>query len=146
MAGNMRDIRVSAGLLIPESEVRESFARSAGPGGQNVNKLSTKVELRWSPEQSAVLSDADRAYLLRRLGNRLTEGGELIITCEEFRTQLRNREEARNKLAGVLQQALHRPKKRRATRPTRASVKRRLEGKKRRSVVKRSRGGSGGED
>ena len=71
----MRDIRVSAGLLIPESEVRESFARSAGPGGQNVNKLSTKVELRWSPEQSAVLSEADRAYLLRRLGNRLTEGG-----------------------------------------------------------------------
>lgn len=138
----MRDIRVQAGVLIPASEVKESFARSTGPGGQNVNKLSTKVELRWSPGSSDALSEADRIYLVRRLGKRLTEGGDLIVTCEEFRTQLRNREEARNKLAAVIRQALLRPKKRRATRPTKASVRRRLDGKKRRSTVKKLRSGS----
>ncbi len=139
----MRDIRVQAGLLIPASEVQESFARSTGPGGQNVNKVSTKVELRWAPAESVALGATDRSYLLRRLANKLTEAGELIVTCEEFRTQLRNREEARRKLAEQVRQALVRPKKRRATKPTKASVKRRLEGKKRRSDVKKSRGSRG---
>jgi ribosome-associated protein len=141
----MKEIRVQASLLIPSSEVRESFARSTGPGGQNVNKLATKVELRWTPAESAVLSERDRDYLLRRLGSRLTEGGELIVTCEEYRTQLRNREEARNKLAAVVRQALHRPKRRRVTKPTKASVARRLSGKKHRSQIKKTRGRGGDE-
>jgi ribosome-associated protein len=133
------EIRINRSTLIPESELRESFVRSAGPGGQNVNKLSTKVELRWTPGTSSALSEPQRAYLLQRLANRLTESGDLIVSCDEHRTQARNRDEARNKLGALVRQALVRPKKRRATKPSRASVKRRLDGKKHRSSVKKNR-------
>jgi ribosome-associated protein len=133
------EIRINRSILIPESELRESFVRSAGPGGQNVNKLSTKVELRWTPGTSKALSEHQRNYLLQRLASRLTESGELIVSSDEHRTQGRNREDARRKLAAVVRQALVRPKKRRATKPSRASVKRRLDSKKHRSSVKKGR-------
>lgn len=135
----MAEIRIHRSILIPSSELRESFVRSTGPGGQNVNKLSTKVELRWTPGTSSALSESQREYLLQRLAKRLTESGELIVSCDEHRTQGRNRDEAHDKLALLVRQALVRPKKRRATRPSRASVKRRLDSKKRRSSIKKNR-------
>lgn len=142
----MREIRINHRIVIPESEVRESFVTSTGPGGQNVNKVATKVELRWAPKDSASFREAEHAYLLHRLEQRLTDKGELLVTCDEHRTQARNRDEARSKLAAIVRQALHRPKKRRPTRPSKASVKRRLEGKRRRADVKKSRGKARHED
>jgi ribosome-associated protein len=132
-------IRINRNIVIPNAELSESFVRSTGPGGQNVNKLSTKVELRWTPSSSSAFSDAQRQYLLQRLAHRLIESGELIIVADEHRTQGRNRDEARKKLALVVRQAMVRPKKRRPTKPSRASVKRRLDGKKRRSSTKKNR-------
>lgn len=138
----MKDVRVNSRLVIASAELGESFARSAGPGGQNVNKVATKVVLRWHPEASdslQSLSEADRSYLLRRLSSKLTEDGALVISCDEHRTQRQNREEAREKLAQTLRTALHRPKTRRPTKPTKASVRRRLDAKKKRGDVKRGR-------
>ena len=108
----MREIRINHRIVIPESEIRESFVTSTGPGGQNVNKVATKVELRWSPKDSASFREVEHGYLLLRLGQRLTDKGELLVTCEEHRTQARNRDEARAKLAAIVRQALHRPKPR----------------------------------
>ena len=135
----MTGIRINRNIVIPNAELSESFVRSTGPGGQNVNKLSTKVELRWTPSSSSAFSDAQRQYLVQRLAHRLIESGELIIVADEHRTQGRNRDEARKKLAVVVRQALVRPKKRRPTKPSRASVKRRLDGKKRRASTKKNR-------
>ena len=135
----MSGIAVNRNITIPNGELTESFVRSAGPGGQNVNKVATKVELRWTPGSSSALSEAQKTYLVQRLAHRITESGELIVSCEAHRTQVRNREEARDKLALLVRQALVRPKKRRPTKPSRASIKRRLEGKKRRSSTKKNR-------
>lgn len=135
----MKEIRINHRILIPEREVRESFVTATGPGGQNVNKVATKVELRWIPSASTAFREAEHAYLLQRLATRLTEKGELLVTCDEHRTQVRNREEARSKLAAIVRQALVRPKKRRPTRPSKASVRRRLDGKSKRSAVKKGR-------
>ncbi len=135
----MSEIRINRNIVIPNAELSESFVRSTGPGGQNVNKLSTKVELRWKPAESTALGETQKKYLLQRLAHRLIESGELIVSSEEHRTQGRNRDEVRKKLALIVRQALVRPKKRRPTKPSRASVKRRLEGKKRRSTTKRNR-------
>lgn len=132
-------IRINRNIVIPNAELCESFVRSTGPGGQNVNKLSTKVELRWNPSTSTAMSEAQKSYLLQRLAQRMTESGELIISSDEHRTQGRNRDEARKKLALVVRQALVRPKKRRPTKPSRASIKRRLDGKKQRSSTKKNR-------
>ena len=135
----MSEIHIQRNLVIPSAELKESFVRSTGPGGQNVNKVATKVELRWTPSTSESLGSVDREYLLKRLASRLTDAGELIVSCEEHRTQIRNRAEARAKLAEIVRQALIRPKKRRPTKPSRSSVKRRLEGKSRRASIKKSR-------
>jgi ribosome-associated protein len=132
-------IRINRNIVIPNAELSESFVRSTGPGGQNVNKLSTKVELRWNPTTSTAISEAQKSYLLQRLAHRIIESGELIISADEHRTQGRNRDEARKKLALVVRQALVRPKKRRPTKPSRASIKRRLDGKKHRSGTKKNR-------
>ncbi len=136
----MREVRVNHRIVIPDRELRESFVTAAGPGGQNVNKVATKVELRWVPKDSSALGEIDQAYLLSRLKSRLTEKGELVVTADAHRTQARNRDEARRKLATIVRAALVRPKTRRATRPSKASVRRRLDGKKRRSDVKKGRG------
>lgn len=135
----MTGIRINRNIVIPNAELSESFVRSTGPGGQNVNKLSTKVELRWTPASSSAFSEAQREYLVQRLAHRIIESGELIISSDEHRTQGRNRDEARKKLAEIVRKALVRPKKRRPTKPSRASIKRRLEGKKRRSSTKKNR-------
>ena len=136
----MADLVVNERVTIPGSELTESFARSGGPGGQNVNKVNSKAELRWSPGASAVLDDRDRERVLAALGGRLTAAGELVVTSERTRDQARNREDARAKLADLVRAALCRPKRRRPTRPSRASRERRLSDKKRRAETKRNRG------
>jgi ribosome-associated protein len=130
------DLVVNRGLTIPDTELTETFARSSGPGGQNVNKVETKVTLRWSPADSAMLSDADQSWLLKRLKSRLTDAGELILSSTKTRVQSRNREDVRNRLVGIIREALVRPKKRKPTRPSRASKERRLQAKKQRSQKK----------
>lgn len=135
----MDDLRVTHGLAIPAAELSESFTRSAGPGGQNVNKVSTKVELRWNPASSAALTERDRTWLLERLASRLTTEGDLIVRSSRTRDQSRNRADARLQLAELVRAALRRPRRRVATRPTRGAVERRITGKKRRGQLKRAR-------
>lgn len=133
-------LRVRADLVIPATELREEATRSRGPGGQNVNKTSTRVTLRWNVAESAALAPEQRRRVEDRLGNRLTRAGELVIHCDRTRSQARNRELARARLAELVAGALAKRKSRRPTRPTRAARERRLEEKSRRSRVKRTRG------
>ncbi len=131
---------VSRQIRIPESELEERFMRASGPGGQHVNRTESAVELRFDVASSPSLPDAVRARLLARRDRRLTEAGVLVIQARRFRDQARNREDARERLAKLLCDALQPPKRRIATRPTRASKERRIEGKQRRGKLKRSRG------
>ena len=135
----MRDLVVTPRLTIPAAELALAFARAGGPGGQNVNKVSSKVELRWNPTTSSALTADDRAWLLHQLGNKLTTDGTLIVTSTLTRDQIQNREDALSKLILIVRTALFRPKPRRATRPTRASKRRRVEGKRHRAAIKAGR-------
>jgi ribosome-associated protein len=135
-------IEITPSLAIDESELDESFIRSSGPGGQNVNKLSTAVQLRFDVRRSPSLTDEVRARLERLAGRRLTRDGVLIITAQNHRTQERNRADALDRLTELIRQAAVRPVPRRPTRPTKASRRRRLETKKRRSGIKALRGGA----
>lgn len=132
---------INADLQIPDDELVERFVRSAGPGGQNVNKVASAVELRFDVAASRVLPEAVRARLLARRDRRLTDAGVLVIQANRFRDQGKNREDARVRLVEIVRAALSVPKRRIATRPTRASKERRIDAKKTRSAVKRNRGG-----
>jgi ribosome-associated protein len=133
-------IRVTDQIAIDEAELSETFVRASGPGGQNVNKLATAVQLRFDVRHSPSLPPDVRARLARLAGRRLTLDGVLVITAQSHRTQERNRADALERLLELIRQAAVRPKPRRPTRPTAASRERRIEGKKRRAGVKRLRG------
>ena len=135
-------IRITDHISIDESELDESFIRSSGPGGQNVNKLSTAVQLRFDVRRSPSLPGDVRGRLERLAGRRLTRDGVLIITAQNQRTQERNRADALDRLVELIRQAAVRPIPRRATKPTKASRRRRLDFKKRRSGIKALRGGA----
>jgi len=132
-------LTISEHITIPDRELRVSFARSSGPGGQNVNKVESKVQLRWNPAASTAISESDRAWLLRRLAGKLTVEGDLLIASNLTRDQGRNREDAEAKLAATIRTALLRPKKRRATRPSLAAKGRRVDEKKARGRIKQER-------
>jgi ribosome-associated protein len=133
----MQDITVTPRLTIPAAELALAFARSGGPGGQNVNKVASKVELRWNPTTSAALTNDDRTWLLSRLANKLTTDGTLIVTSTKTRDQIKNRDDAMSKLTLILRAALDRPKARKPTKPTKGSKRRRVESKRHRSEIKR---------
>jgi ribosome-associated protein len=132
-------IPVTAHISIDEREIEENFVRASGPGGQNVNKLSTAVQLRFNARHSPSLAPDVRARLERLAGSRLTNDGVVVITAQRRRTQARNRQDALGRLIAMIRQAAVAPVKRRPTRPTRASRERRIEGKKRRAGIKQLR-------
>jgi ribosome-associated protein len=131
-------IHVTGAIQLDEREVEERFVRSSGPGGQNVNKVSTAVELRFDVAASSLPPDV-KARLVALAGNRLTSEGVLLIDSREHRTQAQNREAARARLVALLQHAARRPKTRRPTKPKRAAREKRLESKRHRGEVKASR-------
>jgi ribosome-associated protein len=132
-------IRITDQISIAEAELEESFVRSSGPGGQNVNKLSTAVQLRFDVRRSPSLPNDVAVRMMRLAGKRLTKDGVLVIIAQNHRTQERNRAEALERLVALVKEAAVPPVLRRATRPPRASKQKRLEGKKHRSVIKRHR-------
>jgi ribosome-associated protein len=134
-------LRINARLLIPRGDFEENFIRSSGPGGQNVNKVSTAVQLRFDARGSRALSDEVAVRLMRLAGSRTTKAGEILIEASRFRTQERNREDARERLAELIRAALvPPPPPRKKTRPSKGSVERRLTTKRVRADVKKGRG------
>jgi len=132
-------LRVNRRLVIPTDELEERFSTSSGPGGQHANKASTRAELTWNIESSSVLGPRQRERLRSRLASRLDSNGVLRVASEKHRSQLRNREEARTRLAELVDRALKVERPRVKTKPTRAGKERRLQQKRRRSEIKRAR-------
>ena len=133
-------------ITIPRSELSVRASRAGGPGGQHVNKTSTRVELLWNVERSRAIDEHQRARLLDKLASRIDGDGFVRVVASAFRSQLRNREDAEVKLAALVRKALIIPKKRRATRPTKGSVEQRLRDKERNAQRKRERAAPGGDD
>ncbi len=131
---------VSHAVQIPEDELQESFIRASGPGGQNVNKVATAVQLRFNAEKSIIFDEDVKKRLRRLAGRRMSADGEIVIEAKRYRAQEKNRTDARERLALLIRKALEKPRMRRQTRPTRTSVARRIESKKKRGNVKQMRG------
>jgi ribosome-associated protein len=134
-------IAVNDNIVIDEREIEERFVRASGPGGQNVNKLSTAVQIRFDAMASPSLDEPTKARLRRRAGRRMTADGVIVIVAQRFRTQEANRRDARNRLAALIRAAAVAPKPRRPTRPSLAARKQRMTDKRRRGQLKTLRGG-----
>jgi len=132
-------LRITPGITLDDSELEEQFVRASGPGGQNVNKVSTAVQLRFNVYASPSLPWDVRERLIKLAGKRINSAGELMITAQRYRTQALNRADAREKLAGLIRAATHQRKPRRKTKPSAAAKRRRLETKRRKGETKRAR-------
>ncbi len=138
-------IRITSNIAIGESELRESYVRASGPGGMNVNKVATAVQLRFDAARSPAIGAALYQRLARLAGRRMTVSGEIVITARRFRTRERNREDALERLIALIRKAAVPPKRRRSTKPSKGAKQRRLEGKRRQSNIKKTRGRVRGE-
>lgn len=139
-------IRVTHRISLDEREIQETFARSSGPGGQNVNKVETAVCLRFDIRHSPSLPDDVKLRLERLAGSRLTREGEIVITAQRFRSRERNREDALARLVDLVREAAHKPAHRTPTRPSLASKHRRLDSKTKRAAIKKGRSGRPDQD
>jgi ribosome-associated protein len=139
MVTSLAMIRITRSLSIDPADLAESFVRASGPGGQNVNKLSTAVQLRYPIDKLVGMPPDMRERLVKLAGRRLTAEGELVISAERFRTQAQNRQDAQDRLVELFKQAAIRPRPRIATRPTKASKVRRLDAKTHRGAIKQGR-------
>ncbi|MAA78803.1 MAG: aminoacyl-tRNA hydrolase [Deltaproteobacteria bacterium] len=135
----MNDLSIPPYFTIAACELTTQVSTSSGAGGQHVNKTSTKVTLRWNIGTSTSIKENQRQRLLDKLANRINKKKEIVVHCDQTRSQYKNHQIVREKLLSILQQALHKPKKRKATRPTKGSIERRLKAKKKRAEVKRNR-------
>ena len=139
-------LRVTPSIVIEDGEIDERFVRASGPGGQNVNKVASAVELRFDALRSPAPDEDTRARLRALAGSRMTADGLIVIDARRFRTQAENRKDARERLAALIRRAAIRPKRRRKTKPTSASVERRIAGKRRRSESKQRRARVAGDE